>query len=116
MLESESGSLPCGYDEDFRSPVEEDLQCLICQLPLRGPVLTRCGHRFCQKCLEEHMVRFVLILLPRILHAKRQYDGVDRSRILRPNVWGSIGPQLMMFFLITNPMIWDLGSLALHTD
>lgn len=55
MLETESINLPCGYEEDFTSPVDDDLQCLICQLPLREPVLTRCGHRFCRQCLEKHM-------------------------------------------------------------
>ena len=47
--------LPCGYEEDFVNPVDDDLQCSICQLTLRNPVLTRCGHRFCRGCLERHM-------------------------------------------------------------
>ena len=47
--------LPCGYEEDFVNPVDDDLQCSICQLTLRIPVLTRCGHRFCRGCLERHM-------------------------------------------------------------
>ena len=47
--------LPCGHDEDFVNPVDDDLQCSICQLTLRNPVLTRCGHRFCRGCLEQHM-------------------------------------------------------------
>ena len=47
--------LPCGYEEDFVNPVDDDLQCSICQLTLRNPVLTRCGHRFCRGCLEQHM-------------------------------------------------------------
>jgi len=51
--------MPCGYDEDFLSPIDEDLQCSICYLALREPVLTRCGHRFCRECLERHMARFV---------------------------------------------------------
>ena len=51
--------MPCGYDEDFVSPIDEDLQCSICYLALREPVLTRCGHRFCRECLERHMARFV---------------------------------------------------------
>ena len=63
MLETESIKLPSGYEEDFTSPVDDDLQCLICQLPLREPVLTRCGHRFCRQCLEKHMERFVLVVL-----------------------------------------------------
>jgi len=63
MLETGSIKLPCGYEEDFTSPVDDDLLCLICQLPLREPVLTRCGHRFCRQCLEKHMARLVLLLL-----------------------------------------------------
>ncbi|CAH3170510.1 unnamed protein product [Porites evermanni] len=49
--------LPSGYDEEFVSEVDDDLQCVICQLPLKEPVLTRCGHRFCKGCLEEHLKR-----------------------------------------------------------
>ena len=51
--------LPSGYDDDFINPVDDDLQCSICLLPLREPVLTRCGHRFCRECLEQHWKRFV---------------------------------------------------------
>ena len=53
------GEIPCGYDEDFVNPIDEDLQCSICYLALREPILTRCGHRFCRECLERHMARFV---------------------------------------------------------
>ena len=51
--------MPCGYDEDFVNPIDEDLQCSICYVALREPVLTRCGHRFCKECLERHMARYV---------------------------------------------------------
>ena len=57
MAEASRSQLPSGYDEDFVDAVEEDLQCLICQLPLKEPVLTRCGHRFCKECVEEHFRR-----------------------------------------------------------
>ena len=50
-----STDVPCGYEEDFVNPVDDDLQCSICQSALRNPVLTRCGHRFCRGCLERHM-------------------------------------------------------------
>ncbi|KAL9954681.1 hypothetical protein ACROYT_G042247 [Oculina patagonica] len=46
-----------GFDEDFVNPVDEDFHCLICHLPLREPVQTKCGHRFCKSCLEQHMER-----------------------------------------------------------
>ena len=57
--------MPCGYDEDFVNPIDEDLQCSICYVALREPVLTRCGHRFCKECLERHTARYVehIILL-----------------------------------------------------
>ena len=58
MAEGNS-EIPCGYDEDFVNPIDEDLQCSICYLALREPILTRCGHRFCRECLERHMARFV---------------------------------------------------------
>ena len=51
--------LPSGYDDTFINPVDDDLQCSICFLPLREPVLTGCGHRFCRECLEQHWKRFV---------------------------------------------------------
>ena len=64
MAEGKS-EMPCGYDEDFVNPIDEDLQCSICYVALREPVLTRCGHRFCKECLERHMARYVehIILL-----------------------------------------------------
>ena len=54
MAEASGRHSPSGHDEDFVSEVEDDFQCLICHLPLKDPVQTRCGHRFCKKCLEEH--------------------------------------------------------------
>ena len=55
-----SSEMSFGYDENFVSPIDEDLQCSICYLlALREPVLTRCGHRFCRQCLDRHMARFV---------------------------------------------------------
>ena len=52
--------LPSGFDEEFVYEVEDDFLCLICQLALKEPVLTRCGHRFCNACLEEHLRRYAL--------------------------------------------------------
>ena len=57
MAEAPSNRLPSGYDEDFVDAVEDDFQCSICHLPLKEPVLTICGHRFCKGCLEEHFRR-----------------------------------------------------------
>ena len=66
--------LSFGYDENFISPVDDDLQCSICFLPLREPVLTRCGHRFCRECLEHHMTRFVNNL--KEIHLYPKYSGI----------------------------------------
>ena len=52
--------LPSGHEDEFVNEVEDDFQCLICHLPLKEPVLTRCGHRFCKGCLEEHFRRYDL--------------------------------------------------------
>ena len=58
MAEVNPVSLPSGYEYDFVSTVFDEYHCLICQLPLREPVLTRCGHRYCKKCLNEAMRRW----------------------------------------------------------
>ena len=46
-----------GYDDEFVDAVEEDWHCVICQLPLKQPILTKCGHRFCTQCLNGHFER-----------------------------------------------------------
>ena len=53
-----SRSVPSGHDEQFVNLPDEDLHCIICFLPSKEPVLTRCGHRFCRQCLEEYMRRY----------------------------------------------------------
>ena len=50
--------LPSGYEYEFISTVLDDYHCLICHLPLREPVQTRCGHRFCKNCLDEAIRRY----------------------------------------------------------
>ena len=50
--------LPYGYEYEFISSVFEEYHCHICHLPLREPVLTRCGHRYCKKCLDEAIKRY----------------------------------------------------------
>ena len=52
--------LPSGYEYDFISAVLDDYHCVICHLPLREPVQTRCGHRFCKNCLDEAIRRYEL--------------------------------------------------------
>ena len=58
MAEARAKQSIGGYDEEFVNAVEEDLQCPICQLPLKEAVQTGlCGHRFCRQCLDEHFTR-----------------------------------------------------------
>lgn len=57
---TENSGLPSGYDEAFVNPIDEDFNCTICQLPLMEPTITRCGHRFCKECIDEHLQRLVL--------------------------------------------------------
>ena len=60
MAESEAQEVGLslgGYDEEFINAVEDDLQCTICHLPLKDPMLTKCGHRCCKKCLDQHFKR-----------------------------------------------------------
>ncbi|KAM7436802.1 hypothetical protein ABFA07_013447 [Porites harrisoni] len=78
-----SMQLPSGYDEDFVYEVEDDCLCLICHLPLKEPALTRCGHRFCKVCLEEHLKRQEAQNQPYTCPADR--EGLDRDRDVFPD-------------------------------
>ena len=73
MAEASERCSPSGYDEEFVSEVEEDFQCLICHLPLKDPVQTRCGHRFCKECLEEHFRRCDLLYTILITKEQEMY-------------------------------------------
>ena len=43
-----------GYDLSFLSEVPDYLQCLVCHLVLRDPVLDiACGHKFCRPCFQQ---------------------------------------------------------------
>ena len=43
-----------GYDLSFVSEVPDYLQCLVCHLVLRDPVLViACGHKFCRPCFRQ---------------------------------------------------------------
>ncbi|CAH3182190.1 unnamed protein product [Porites evermanni] len=75
-----------GYDEDFVSLIDEDLQCSICYLALREPVLTRCGHRFCRQCLDRHMARTPVSTLRIFIDRQKSQQQVvncpiDRERL-----------------------------------
>ena len=59
MAEAEANPSFGGYDDDFVSEVEDELQCAICTLPLKDLILTKCGHRFCRDCLDRNFARLV---------------------------------------------------------
>ena len=88
LTDRDNSEMPCGYDEDFVSPIDEDLQCSICYLPLREPVLSRCGHRFCRECLDRHIARFVTLLFFFSLKKKK-------SNNKPPLNWCSMDRELM---------------------
>ena len=69
MAEASKTILPLGYEDDFVSEVERDLECSICHFPLKDPVLTRCGHRFCKECLEENFRRCGLLATRNVILA-----------------------------------------------
>ena len=61
MAEAPANESLGGYDEEFVKAVEDDLQCAICKLPLKDPMQTKCGHRFCRQCLDEHFKRYSIL-------------------------------------------------------
>ena len=62
LPKGEEAPLVGGYDDEFVDAVEDDLQCSICHLPLKDPVQTKCGHRCCKTCLNEHFKRFAFLI------------------------------------------------------
>ena len=50
--------LPSGYDDEFVEPVNGSLQSGICRWPMKDPRITRCGHHFCQGCIEKQLRRY----------------------------------------------------------
>ncbi|KAK3735478.1 hypothetical protein QZH41_020533, partial [Actinostola sp. cb2023] len=48
-----NAAMPSGYDYEFVVKVPDEYICTICHLPMRKPVQTKCGHRFCKACLKE---------------------------------------------------------------
>jgi hypothetical protein len=41
-----------GYDCKFVHPLLKRHECPLCQLAMRNPMQTECGHIFCKECLE----------------------------------------------------------------
>ena len=59
MAEAEANPSLGGDDDAFVNEVEGELQFAICRLPLKDPIFTKCGHRFCRDCLDSHFTRLV---------------------------------------------------------
>ena len=41
-----------GYDHEFIDPVLSSQKCVVCLLPMKDAVQTKCGHRFCGVCVK----------------------------------------------------------------
>jgi hypothetical protein len=44
-----------GYDAAFVEPLDKDYVCPVCQLAVRHPVQTGCGHTFCKVCIHTYI-------------------------------------------------------------
>ena len=42
---------------EFVDALPDELKCLICLLVLKDPILTDCGHHFCQACIAPVLSR-----------------------------------------------------------
>ena len=42
-----------GFAEDFHPPLKDGLKCHVCRHGLRNAKQTRCGHRFCEGCINK---------------------------------------------------------------
>ncbi|XP_068682704.1 TNF receptor-associated factor 6-like isoform X1 [Montipora foliosa] len=78
-----------GYDLSFVREVPAEYLCPICDCPMRDPVQTKCGHRFCKVCLEKSFTR------------KRKLCPLDRSH-LNPRSRTDIYPDLAISRTILN--------------
>lgn len=61
MAEAQANLSLGGYDDNFVNKVDDDLMCGICIFPVKEPVLTDCGHRFCRACLDGHFNRYSVL-------------------------------------------------------
>ena len=82
MAKCRMGPLSVGYDEEFVNPLDDDFTCLICQVALREPVLTRCGHRFCRGCLEQCFSRWVSTQFSETTSKKLELSKLRRATVI----------------------------------
>jgi hypothetical protein len=48
-----AGKRTGGYEESFIGSVDKDLECPVCLLVMRQPLLTPCGHLLCTACADQ---------------------------------------------------------------
>ena len=77
MAETRANTSLGGYEDEFVDAVDEYWHCAICQLPLKEPILTRCGHRFCKECINAHFER-----LPFLVYCIHEKTAVYRIPFL----------------------------------
>lgn len=42
-----------GYELSFIDPIDKDLECPVCFLVIKKPLLTPCGHLICTTCADQ---------------------------------------------------------------
>ena len=42
-----------GWTYEFVDVVDKEFECNVCLLPLKDPILTRCGHNMCKTCVAK---------------------------------------------------------------
>jgi hypothetical protein len=55
---SSSESLPTVDTEKLKGLSTRELECRICMGLLRNPLVTECMHRFCKKCIQQHLRQY----------------------------------------------------------
>ena len=53
MATPDTTTFQSGYENEFISPVPDNLKCFVCHFPSRNPYQTKCcGHHICNGCLK----------------------------------------------------------------
>ena len=42
-----------GWTYEFVDAIDKEFECNVCLLPLKDPILTRCGHSMCKTCVDK---------------------------------------------------------------
>ena len=46
-----------GFDAGFVAQLSQRLTCPLCQMSMKDPQLTTCGHNFCESCLTASLIK-----------------------------------------------------------